>query len=89
MDGPGCALHQGNLVSLGDGYRGPLMSLPDVALNEWGHAFWFMEELFRAPLALGFRSAGVGRPVQIIARFSNLLDVQWNKQSREILNDVV
>jgi methane/ammonia monooxygenase subunit C len=29
---------------------GPLMSLPNVGLNEWGPAFWFMEELFSAPL---------------------------------------
>ena len=27
--------------------------------------------------------------VQIIARFSNLMDVQWNKQSRVILDNVV
>ncbi|HEU4854526.1 MAG TPA: methane monooxygenase/ammonia monooxygenase subunit C, partial [Nitrosospira sp.] len=30
-----------------------------------------------------------GVAVQIIARFSNLLDVQWNNQSRAILDDVV
>jgi len=23
-------------------------------LNEWGHTFWFMEELFVAPLHYGF-----------------------------------
>ena len=33
---------------------GPLMILPNVGLNEWGHAFWFMEELFSAPLHWGF-----------------------------------
>ena len=74
---------------------GPIMSLPNVGLNEWGHAFWFMEELFSAPLHWGFvvlawaaLFAG-GVAVQIIARFSNLLDVQWNNQSRVILDDVV
>ena len=74
---------------------GPIMSLPNVGLNEWGHAFWFMEELFSAPLHWGFvvlAWAGLfqgGLATQIIARFSNLLDVQWNKQSRVILDNVV
>lgn len=27
---------------------GPFMILPNVGLNEWGHTFWFMEELFVA-----------------------------------------
>jgi methane/ammonia monooxygenase subunit C len=74
---------------------GPVMSLPNVGLNEWGHAFWFMEELFSAPLHWGFvvlawaaLFAG-GVAVQIIARFSNLMDVQWNNQSRSILDNVV
>ncbi len=30
------------------------MVLPSVAYNEWGHAFWLMEELFIAPLHWGF-----------------------------------
>lgn len=74
---------------------GPLMSLPNVGLNEWGHAFWFMEELFSAPLHWGFvvlAWAGLfqgGLAVQIIARYSNLVDVEWNKQDRSILTDVV
>ncbi|WP_041355119.1 methane monooxygenase/ammonia monooxygenase subunit C [Nitrosococcus halophilus] len=25
-----------------------------MGLNEWGHTFWFMEELFVAPLQWGF-----------------------------------
>jgi methane/ammonia monooxygenase subunit C len=33
---------------------GPFMILPNVGLNEWGHTFWFMEELFVAPLHFGF-----------------------------------
>jgi len=32
----------------------PFMVLPSVAYNEWGHAFWLMEELFIAPLHWGF-----------------------------------
>lgn len=35
-------------------FIGPFMIFPNVALNEWGHTFWFMEELFVAPLHWGF-----------------------------------
>ena len=74
---------------------GPVMSLPNVGLNEWGVMLRFMEELFSAPLHSGFvvlawaaLFAG-GLAVQIIARFSNLLDVQWNNPKRSILDNVV
>jgi methane/ammonia monooxygenase subunit C len=30
------------------------MILPNVALNEWGHSFWFMDEIVSAPLHWGF-----------------------------------
>lgn len=33
---------------------GPFTILPNVGLNEWGHTFWFMEEVFVAPLHYGF-----------------------------------
>jgi methane/ammonia monooxygenase subunit C len=33
---------------------GPFLVLPSVAYNEWGHAYWLMEELFIAPLHWGF-----------------------------------
>ncbi|SFI73397.1 methane/ammonia monooxygenase subunit C [Nitrosomonas sp. Nm34] len=42
---------------------GPLMILPNVGLNEWGHAFWFMEELFSAPLHWGFVVLGLVGPI--------------------------
>jgi methane/ammonia monooxygenase subunit C len=72
---------------------GPLMILPNVGLNEWGHAFWFMEELFSAPLHWGFVILGWsglfagGIAAQIITRYSNLTDVVWNGQSKVILNN--
>ena len=72
---------------------GPLMILPNVGLNEWGHAFWFMEELFSAPLHWGFVILGWsglfagGIAAQIITRYSNLTDVIWNGQSKVILNN--
>jgi methane/ammonia monooxygenase subunit C len=33
---------------------GPFTLLPNVGYNEWGHTFWFMEEIFVAPLHYGF-----------------------------------
>lgn len=33
---------------------GPLMIIPNLGFNEWGHAFWMMEEFFSAPLHWGF-----------------------------------
>jgi methane/ammonia monooxygenase subunit C len=36
------------------GVVGPFLALPNVAFNEWGHTFWFMEELFSHPLHYGF-----------------------------------
>jgi methane/ammonia monooxygenase subunit C len=61
---------------------GPFMILPNVGLNEWGHTFWFMEELFVAPLHYGFVFFGwmalgaMGLFVQIFTRMSELLKVQ-------------
>ena len=72
---------------------GPLMILPNVGLNEWGHAFWFMEELFSAPLHWGFVILGWsglfagGVAAQIITRYSNLTDVIWNNCDPIILNN--
>ena len=33
---------------------GPFLILPNLGFNEWGHAFWMMEEFFSAPLHWGF-----------------------------------
>ncbi|MFW5426039.1 MAG: bacterial ammonia monooxygenase, subunit AmoC [Methylophagaceae bacterium] len=57
---------------------GPFMILPNVGFNEWGHAFWFMEEFFSAPLHWGFVILGwcglalFGVILQIITRVSVL-----------------
>ncbi|HWF60966.1 MAG TPA: methane monooxygenase/ammonia monooxygenase subunit C, partial [Nitrospira sp.] len=62
--------------------------------SEWGHAFWFVDELFSAPLHWGFvtlgwcglfASAG-GVAAQIISRMSNLADVIWNNAPKSILD---
>ena len=58
---------------------GPFMILPNVGLNEWGHTFWFMEELFVAPLHYGFVFFGwfalaiLGLLLQVFASFLNLV----------------
>ena len=57
---------------------GPFMILPNVGLNEWGHTFWWMEELFVAPLHYGFVFFGwmalglCGLLSQIFERLSDL-----------------
>lgn len=35
-------------------FVGPFLMLPNVAYNEWGHAFWTTEEIFSLPLHWGF-----------------------------------
>jgi len=58
---------------------GPFMIIPNVGLNEWGHTFWFMEELFVAPLHWGFvffgwMALGVfGVVLQLLMRIKALL----------------
>jgi len=58
---------------------GPFMIMPNVGLNEWGHAFWFMEELFSAPLHWGFVVLGWsalalgGVLMQVVIRVNELL----------------
>lgn len=73
---------------------GPMLILPNVGFNEWGHAFWFVDELFSAPLHWGFVilgwcglfGAAGGVAAQIVSRMSNLADVAWNNQSKAILD---
>lgn len=33
---------------------GPFLILPNLGYNEWGHAYWLLEETFGAPLHWGF-----------------------------------
>ena len=72
---------------------GPMFILPNVGLNEWGHAFWFVDEMFAAPLHWGFVALGWcglfgaagGVAAQTVSRMSNLADVIWNNAPRSIL----
>jgi methane/ammonia monooxygenase subunit C len=73
---------------------GPMFILPNVGLNEWGHAFWFVDEMFAAPLHWGFVALGWcglfgaagGVAAQTVSRMSNLADVIWNNAPKSILD---
>jgi methane/ammonia monooxygenase subunit C len=60
-------------------FIGPFMIFPNVGLNEWGHTFWFMEEIFVAPLHWGFVFFGwmalavFGVTLQILGRVRELV----------------
>jgi methane/ammonia monooxygenase subunit C len=72
---------------------GPFMILPNVGLNEWGHTFWFMEELFTAPLHWGFVVLGWtalalgGLLIQIILRVIKLTQLDGEVLVTEDIND--
>ena len=58
---------------------GPFLILPNLGYNEWGHAFWLMEEVFTAPLHWGFVVLGwslvalAGLLVQVVQHLSELM----------------
>jgi len=33
---------------------GPMLIMPNLGFNEWGHTFFYAEELFAAPIHYGF-----------------------------------
>ena len=37
---------------------GPILMMPNIGFNEWGHAFFYSEELFAAPIHWGFLVLG-------------------------------
>jgi methane/ammonia monooxygenase subunit C len=59
-------------------FFGPFMILPSAGLNEWGHTFWVMEELFVAPVNWTFVFFGwftlavFGVSLQILERLREL-----------------
>ena len=64
---------------------GPFLVLPNVAFNEWGHAFWISEEIFSLPLHWGFVVFGWaalafgGLIVQVMNRFMVLIPQAANE----------
>lgn len=57
---------------------GPALILANLGYNEWGHAFWFTEEIFSHPLHWGFTVLGWtglalgGVLLQVVIRLSEL-----------------
>lgn len=60
---------------------GPIMIMPNLGLNEWGHTFFYAEELFAAPIHWGFvllgwaTFAAGGLVVQMLTRIIELTKV--------------
>lgn len=60
---------------------GPIMIMPNLGLNEWGHTFFYAEELFAAPIHWGFvllgwaTFAAGGVVVQLLTRIVELTRV--------------
>jgi len=67
-------------VALGIAIGGPILIMPNVGFNEWGHTFFYAEELFNAPVHWGFAGLGLallalgGIAVQIVSRTKDLID---------------
>lgn len=68
------------------GISGPILILPNVGYNEWGHTFWLMEEYFTAPLHWGFVILGWsalalgGILLQFVSRVAQLLRVETDPE---------
>lgn len=59
---------------------GPILIMPNVGFNEWGHTFFYAEEVFNAPIHWGFSILGLallglgGVVTHIISRMKELID---------------
>jgi methane/ammonia monooxygenase subunit C len=59
----------------------PILIMPNLGFNEWGHTFFYAEELFAAPIHWGFVVLGwglfgmTGFLIQCIARVKVLTDM--------------
>ena len=67
------------LMPLGIALSGPILILPTVGYNEWGHTFFYAEELFGAPVHWGFAFLGLallavgGVIIHILSRMGTLI----------------
>jgi len=74
-------MHSGkHLITLGIAIGGPILIAPNIGLNEWGHTFFYAEELFGAPVHWGFAGLGLallalgGVMIHIVKRMMELID---------------
>jgi len=67
---------------------GPIMIMPNLGLNEWGHTFFYAEELFAAPIHWGFVLLGWsafatgGLLVQLLSRIVELTRLVGREESQ-------
>jgi methane/ammonia monooxygenase subunit C len=69
-----------SLLPLGVAIAGPILIMPNVGFNEWGHTFFYAEELFGAPIHWGFAALGFallalgGIVIHVLQRVADLID---------------
>jgi len=67
-------------IALAVAIGGPILIMPNVGFNEWGHTFFYAEEVFNAPIHWGFSGLGLallglgGVVTHIVMRMSQLID---------------
>ncbi len=65
---------------------GPILIMPNLGFNEWGHTFFYAEELFAAPVHWGFvllgwsAFAAGGFLIQIITRMITLSSLEGDQK---------
>ena len=70
---------------------GPILIMPNLGYNEWGHTFFYAEELFAAPVHWGFVVLGWaiffvgGFVIQVLRR----LDLLINGTEEEVRSDIM
>ena len=68
---------------------GPILIMPNLGYNEWGHTFFYAEELFSAPVHWGFvllgwsAFAAGGFLIQIITRLISLSKLEGDQDVAE------
>jgi len=68
------------LVALAVAIGGPILIMPNVGYNEWGHTFFYAEEVFNAKIHWGFSALGLallglgGVVTHIVSRMKELID---------------
>ena len=73
-------------LSMGILVAGPILIMPNLGYNEWGHTFFYAEELFSAPVHWGFvllgwsAFAAGGFLVQIITRLIRLSSLEGDAE---------
>jgi methane/ammonia monooxygenase subunit C len=67
-------------VALAIAIGGPILIMPNVGYNEWGHTFFYAEEVFNASIHWGFSILGLallglgGVVIHIVKRMKELID---------------